>query len=149
MIISAMPTIGKTTLAKDNPNIIDLDSGLFNDVRDNPNWIYTYCNVALYLESKGYIVLVSFNPNIHSYLKGKAEQYLMVGYDYTLKDYCIQKAKDRYDNDPKNQSLRTLNWITKDFDKIVSKTIEISNMYDIDLILIDDPNYNLKELLNT
>lgn len=147
MIISAMPTIGKTTLAQDNPNIIDLDSGMFNEVRSNSDWIYSYCNVALYLESKGYIVLVRFNHKFHSYLKERAKQYLMIAYDYSLKNFCLSKAIDRYNDDPENVSLRTTNWIVNNFDTIVDTAIQIAEEYNIDLILIKDKSYNLKEII--
>lgn len=142
-----MPTIGKTTLAKNNSNIIDLDSLMFNEVRDNPNWIYSYCKVALYLESKGYIVLVSFNPKIHPYLKENAQQYLMIAYDWELKDYCIDKIKARYNSDPENQSARTLDWIITHFDEILKKSIKIAAQYNIDLILINNSDYDLATII--
>ena len=149
MIISTMPTIGKTTLAKDNPNIIDLDSILFKEVRDNPEWIYSYCNTALYLESKGYIVLVRFNKKFHQYLKERAQAYFMIAYDLSLKNYCMGKIIDRYNSDPEHQSLRTVNWVVNNFDRIVSEAIEIAKENDINLILIDDPNYNLEEIIKS
>lgn len=149
MIVSAMPTIGKTTLSKSNHNVIDLDSGLFNDIKTNPNWICTYCKIALYLERRGYVVMVSFNEHIHQYLNERAQNYLMIAYDLSLKDYCLDKINQRLNDTERNWSLRTINWVINNFDAIVTRATEIAKENDINLILIDDPNYNLEEIIKS
>lgn len=147
MIVSAMPTIGKTTLSKSNHNVIDLDSGLFNDIKSNPNWICTYCKIALYLERRGYVVMVSFNENIHQYLKERAQNYLMIAYDFSLKDYCLDKINQRLNDTERNWSLRTINWVINNFDTIVIRATEIAKENNINLILLKDKNYNLNEII--
>ena len=143
MIISAYFTMGKTTLANKSLLYLDLDSIAFKWVRKgNKNWIKVYCDLALYLENQGYIVLVSINPRIHEYLKKYAHDYYIIIYDDSLRDEVIKKAESR------GTSNRTLNFIKNKFYITNNKIKSIAFKNNIPLLIIDNMNYNLESIIN-
>lgn len=143
MIVSAYYTLGKTTIANKSLLYLDLDSIAFKWVRKgNKNWIKTYCDLALYLEKQGYIVLVSVNPKIHKYLKQKANKYCIIIYDDKLRDDVVTKAEKR------GTSQRTLNFIKNKFYVTNNKIKAIAKKNNISLITINDMNYDLESIIN-
>ena len=47
MIIPVYLTVGKSTLAKNRLDVVDLETSCFD--KSNPNWYIDYCRTALYL----------------------------------------------------------------------------------------------------
>ena len=74
MIITGYQGIGKSTLANKRPDIIDLESSCFwkteNGVKTRPDdWYVYYCQMAEHLSRRGYIVFVSYHPEVREYLE--------------------------------------------------------------------------------
>ena len=144
MIISVYLTIGKTTLAKDNLKIVDLDSKPFSEIKSiYNNWYKIYGDIALDLERQGYIVLVSTNFKVIEYLSDKAQDLFVVLYSNSLQEYALKKAKDR-----PNTSLTTLNAIENNFYKHNNKISNLCRDKKIKLYIIDDANYSLKDIVD-
>ena len=145
MIICGYLTIGKTTLAKNNLKIIDLDSKPFSELKlTNSKWYEIYGNIALDLERQGYIVLVSANTKVIKYLKNKASDLLVVIYSKNLKEYALKKAKERQET-----SETTLKSIEDNFYTHNERVLNICKDLNIKLIEIDKENYILKDILKT
>lgn len=145
MIICGYLTIGKTTLAKDNLKIIDLDSKPFSELKlINSKWYEIYGDIALDLEKQGYIVLVSANTKVIKYLMNKANKLLAIIYSKKLKEYALKKAKER-----QGTSQSTIKAIEDNFNTHNERVLNICRENNINLITIENEDYNLKELLKT
>ena len=119
MIITGYPGIGKSTLASENQNIIDLESSCFwksevdadgHTVRTRPaEWYIYYCQMAEHLSKQGYIVFVSSHKEVREYLSNNAkEKFCAIYPDITMKDEWIQMLTDRYTNTSDEKDLRAL-----------------------------------------
>lgn len=69
MIITGYQGIGKSTLARKENNVIDLESASFwnyeNGNKTRPDdWYVYYCQVAEHLSKQGYIVFVSCHQQV-------------------------------------------------------------------------------------
>lgn len=144
MIICGYLTIGKTTLAKDNLKIVDLDSKPFSEIKSiYSDWYKIYGDIALDLEQQGYIVLVSTNFKVIEYLSNKAQDLFVVLYSNSLREYALKKAKDR-----PNTSLTTLNAIESNFYKHNNKILCLCEDREIKFHIINDTNYSLKDIVD-
>ncbi len=145
MIISAFQGVGKSTLAKDNPLFIDLESSCFD--KANPNWYLDYCRIAMDLDRQGYIVFVSAHKPVRDYLKQfEYLNYFMIMYAKPLKNYAVSKVKERYEQ---TQSLKDYNALKRaetSFDSIYD---EILKDFDngLKVCWITDEKYVLKDLI--
>lgn len=115
MILSAYPTMGKTTLTSKRIDIIDLESSCFD--KSNPNWYIDYCKTALDLEKQGYIVFVSSHKPVQEYMIEHAKKYFMLMYDISLKDYVIEKCVERYYQTGSEKDFRAMERIRNNFEK--------------------------------
>ncbi len=69
MIIIGYQGIGKSTIAKNNPSIIDLESKCFWYNGERPeDWYIYYCQIAEHLSKQGYTVFVSSHKEVRGFL---------------------------------------------------------------------------------
>ncbi len=98
MIFSAYQGIGKSTLAKKDFRIIDLESSCYD--KTNPNWFKDYVNTAINLYKQGYTVFISSHKVVRDYLLQHIENkndYAMIMYDINLEVYCLDKLAERFE----------------------------------------------------
>ena len=98
MIFSTYQGIGKSTLAKKDFRIIDLESSCYD--KANPNWFKDYVNTAINLYKQGYTVFISSHKVVRDYLLQHIENkndYAMIMYDINLEVYCLDKPAERFE----------------------------------------------------
>lgn len=101
MIIVGYQGIGKSTLAKKHPRVIDLESSNFFVNGERPDtWPQIYANIAKHLSDQGYIVCVSSHQVVRDALLLYKQEVVCIYPSASLKDEWIQKLKERY-NDTK------------------------------------------------
>lgn len=102
MVIIGYQGIGKSTLAKNNMNYIDLESSTFF-VRDATGlvcrpveWAEIYCNIAVDLSNQGYDVFVSSHDIVRKQLLLRGCDVCAIVPDVALKSEWIEKLHRRY-----------------------------------------------------
>ena len=126
-IVFGYPGIGKSTLARNCKDFIDLESSVFKiDGERDPNWFKVYINMALHIADQNRIVLMSTHPWTRDYLYDKYEEDIglkndipaMIVYpDISLKEDWIYKCSSRYEEDPSPKNLTALKKVENDFEK--------------------------------
>jgi hypothetical protein len=145
MIISAFQGVGKSTLAKNNVKYIDLESSCFD--KANSNWYLDYCRVAMDLDRQGYIVFVSAHKPVRDYLKQfEYLNYFMVMYDESLKEYSINKVRERYEQTQSMKDYNALKRAETSFDAIF-KEIKEDESNGLRVCWIKDEHYVLQDLI--
>lgn len=145
MIIIGYPCIGKSTLAKDNDKIIDLESSNFN--KRNELWYEDYCKIAEDLSRQGYIVFVSCHENVQHYLYKYSEEKVWLVFPEDTKemyDYWSAKAKERYERTNLQKDLKAYDRINKNF---AVDTRELKNSPIKQKVIIGYKDYNLEEMV--
>lgn len=152
-IVFGYPGIGKSTLAKNSKNFIDLESSVFkiNGERDS-NWFKVYVNMALHIADQDRIVFMSTHPWTRDYLYNiyeagnnfyKYEIPAMIVYpDISLKDFWLYKLEDRYEEDQSPKNLTALNKVKNNFEKDIMD-LESDNRF-MHLVL-KDVSYRLDD----
>lgn len=153
MIIIGYPCIGKTTLAKNNVKIIDLESSnFFVDEERLKNWYKMYCNVAVDLSKQKYIVFVSSHKLVIDHLCSLKEKGIITNSDIgcifpseSLKDCWIDKAYDRWNKSSLDKDRKAYDRIKNFYNadlKYLRDKVENKNNY-IDHEILDYKNYSL------
>lgn len=98
MIIIGYQGIGKSTLARTNPNIIDLESRCFWFNNQRPeDWYIYYCQTAEHLSKQGYDVFVSSHKSVREFLIDNCnEPVAAIVPAVSLKDDWILKLQKRF-----------------------------------------------------
>lgn len=97
MIIIGYQGVGKSTLAKNNVEFIDLESSnFFVDGKRQDNWYIIYCSIAIHLSKQGKNVFVSSHEVVRRTLEASDEKVVVVYPSIALKDEWIKKLEDRY-----------------------------------------------------
>lgn len=97
MIIIGYQGIGKSSIAKENPLYIDLDSSWFYvDGCRAEDWYKVYCNIAIELSKQGYNVFISSHKCVRTALAGLNEKVCVCYPSLDLKVLWIDRLKDRY-----------------------------------------------------
>lgn len=151
MIIIGYQGIGKSTLAKHHPHIVDLESNNFfikdeateQKVRDK-NWYIPYCNIAENLSKQKKIVCVSSHKEVRERLKNSTEMVISCVPDFSLKDEWIKKLRDRYES---TKSMKDYKAWKNANDHYLENITDIMNDATY-TILIKNIQYNLKELID-
>lgn len=117
MIIIGYPGVGKTEASKQFIDVIDLESSWF-DGMDN---IYnveteTYCKIAIELSKQNYIVCVSSHKEIQSCLRRSVEDVYVCYPIKELKQYWVQKLRERYIVDDTDKNFRAYDRAVDYFD---------------------------------
>lgn len=144
MIIIGYQGIGKSTLAKDSWEYIDLESGNFwiNGERDE-QWYKPYCNIANHLSAQGYTVFTSSHKEVREELKNSNEIVKIAFPALELKTDWLIRLTNRY-----NESM-----LEKDYKALINASLHYEdNIEDLmnepfDKIIINNIDYNLGELI--
>lgn len=144
MIIIGYQGIGKSTLAKDSWEYIDLESGNFwiNGERDE-QWYKPYCNIANHLSAQGYTVFTSSHKEVREELKNSSEVVKIAFPALELKTDWLIRLTNRY-----NESM-----LEKDYKALINASLYYEdNINDLmnepfDKIVINNIDYNLRELI--
>lgn len=98
MIVVGYQGIGKSTLQKNDSNVIDLESGHFwvNDKRDE-NWYVVYVNIADHLSKQGFTVFLSSHKVVRQELNDRGIDFNVISPSLELKEAWLEKLKKRYD----------------------------------------------------
>lgn len=97
MIIIGYQGVGKSTLAKNNIEFIDLESSnFFVNGKRQDNWYIIYCSIAIHLSKQGKNVFVSSHEVVRRALEASDEKVVVVYPSVSLKDEWIKKLEDRY-----------------------------------------------------
>lgn len=144
MIIIGYQGIGKSTLADEDINYIDLESTCFwIDGERDENWYRSYCKIAEYLSKQGYRVFVLSHADVRKTLKDSDEQVVCCVPALHLKDQWIERLKKRYESDPTKREKNYkayMNAVDRYEDNI--KEIVASGF---PVILLDSMEYDLDE----
>ena len=165
MIISGYQGIGKSTLAKKNDKIIDLESASFwryeedvclnktgNKTRHDDWYIY-YCQVAQHLSAQGYIVFVSCHQEVRDWLSvHNKEKFCAIFPSKEIKDDWLKRLKDRYNTSLSEKDLRAYEHAKQFYDYDIDR-LEYECQYNVEYYnncaIIDNINYDLQELVDT
>lgn len=165
MIIIGYPGIGKSTVARNHDNIIDLESSCFwkyeEDVTLNKtgaksrhdDWYIYYCQMAQHLSSQGYTVFVSSHREVREFLSKHNEEPVAAIYpSMKIKNEWIKRLNDRYHNTTSEKDLRALRQAQSSFDSDVNR-FEYECSYNVeyykDFYTIEDINYDLYDVVKT
>lgn len=97
MIIIGYQGVGKSTLAKNNVEFIDLESSnFFVNGKRQDNWYIIYCSIAIHLSKQGKNVFVSSHEVVRRTLEASDEKVVVVYPSMALRDEWIKKLEDRY-----------------------------------------------------
>lgn len=144
MFIIGYQGIGKSTLAKDSWEYIDLESGNFwiNGERDE-QWYKPYCNIVNHLSAQGYTVFTSSHKEVREELKNSSEVVKIAFPSLELKTDWLIRLTNRY-----NESM-----LEKDYKALMNASLHYEdNIKDLmnepfDKIIINNIDYNLRELI--
>lgn len=149
MIIIGFPGIGKSTLACNNYEFVDLESSYFKtpDVR-NEDWVIEYCKLAEFLSKNGSIVFVSSHKVVRDYIAKVHTDELVacVFPSERIREQWIKKLEDRYMNSGLDKDYRAFIRARDYYDD------DIRELYADDGIsykwIITNINYSLEEEIN-
>lgn len=155
-IIMCYAGVGKTTLATNDKNYIDLDSRFFDDMA-------TYALLALYLAAAGHDVLVSAHSELYDKLRwykvrnGCDAELIIVYPSIVLREAWCKKLLDRClasDSDGDIAALfRAVDCYESDIRKMMERegqqiVIDDIGTYDLGLLLADTPDMAYKAIKN-
>lgn len=148
MIICGFPGIGKTSLAK-NGDVIDLDSSIFRVTESGVRpllWEKYYCETASHLSKQGNTVFVSTHKEVLEYLKNNSDEFVCVIYpSRALKDFWIERLKNRYEKSGTDKDLRAYSSCKNNFDSYIQELSEAGFLK----IELTSSTYKLSKLVTT
>ena len=144
MIVIGYQGIGKSSLAKQDKNFIDLESGCFwvNDKRPD-DWYEYYCNVAEHLSSQGYIVFVSSHQVVRDRLRSSPYQVVCCAPSLDLKTQWIQKLEDRYNLTRLQKDYKAWRNAVDRYDENIREIAD----HGFDMIWVKNMQYDLRSLI--
>lgn len=170
MIITGYPGIGKSTLAKNNNKIIDLESKNFwnyeeihgerTDIKSRHNdWFVYYGQIAIDLSKQGYTVFVSSHPQVrewlckHTIFKSdiSGEKFYAVFPSLTLKNDWIARLETRYNESTSDKDKRALDHAKECYDSDIKQFMfecGYNEEWYTNAIIIDNINYDLAEIIS-
>lgn len=145
-IVFGYPGIGKSTLAKNSKDFIDLESSVFKiDGERDPDWFKVYVNMAIHIANQGRIVFMSTHPWTRDYIAEMKDldiPVLIVYPDISLKDFWDYKVSIRYTLDPTKKNLTALNKVKSDYEKDI-KGLEADTRFPH--LVLKDQKYKLDD----
>lgn len=147
MIYTGYQGIGKSTLAKKIPNIIDLESSSFyvGEYKEGrpENWYKIYATIAQHLSDQGKIVFISTHKPLREYMNDNGIEFTVIYPAPELKEQWIEKLYERYEISNSFKDFRALAGSYGDrFDENIK---DLSN--EKNKIIITDINYSLEDLI--
>lgn len=148
MIFVGYQGIGKSTLAKTEPYVIDLESGNFYvDGKRPDNWFKMYCNVAVHLSQQGYDVFVSSHQVVRDCLLEMQhnENLYIVRPTHEIKDAWLERLRSRYQESGLEKDYRALMNAEDRYDENIT---ELEHQNGFTQIVITDMEYSLCDVLH-
>lgn len=138
MVIIGFPCIGKSSISKEDPWYIDLESSFYKKDKD---WEIGYCEQAINLSEQGYFVFVSSHNEVRKYLEKNQDRCLIMEIfpNERLEPDWIERALNRYNKTKEEKDRRAYEHIQKNYsssiqsmknDGIVNKCIITSDVKD-------------------
>lgn len=160
VIVCGYQGIGKSTVAKEFPNVIDLESSSFYDVDEKTrpeNWAYFYVKIAIDQALRGNDVFLSCHDSVreqlfaqyYSCLCGEERSYvapLVIIPAIELKKKWENRLLDRYFLTLSSKDRKAYEFHVKEFETDVNKLIS-NTLSPLPTIFIRDINYDLRELI--
>jgi hypothetical protein len=142
MIICGFPGIGKSTLAANSNQFIDLESSCFGNPKP-ANWSKYYINIANHLSNQGFHVFVSSHHEVQVSLETlKTDQDILLVYpSLDLKSDWLKRLEDRYNQTKLDKDMRAYNSIKQIYEPAV-KSMQ-SNTGIKNHVVLDSMQYNL------
>lgn len=111
-IVCGFAGIGKSTAAKNNVGVVDLESTPFNK-----NW-KIYADVAVHMANNGYTVLLSMHKDLRDELNKRAVHYLVAIPPINNKDEYLKRYESRGNTAEFIELLRKnwFDWLNDRFD---------------------------------
>lgn len=151
MIICGYPGIGKSSLAANTNNIIDLcvEDFYVNGVR-TPDWVTIYCKIAVSLSNQNFIVFVSTHPEVIKTLLDYVSFLCIIHPDIKLKSFWVERLYSRYLDDKSLKNLnaykRVSNWYLEDIEAIENTYKDAPRCK---IISIQNIQYNLYDIVTS
>ena len=155
MIYIGYPCVGKTTLAKEKNNFIDLESSYFSPFSSAaPANYLTYCNLAMDLNNQNFNVFVSSHRQVTDYLInsykhiGQANELCVIYPAEDLYEDWSRKAFERYLKDKSNKNKRALDRILEHYAEDIDYLKKLCLTENIHFIEIAEIDYKLTNYIN-
>lgn len=140
MIIAAYPGVGKTWLAQNRANVIDLDSSSFKlNGQRFPAWEKVYVQVACSLNTESNIVCVSTHSEVLDELAKCKEQIFLCYPELSLKDAWIERLDMRYQKSKSDKDRLALKRVTNNFETDIQELKHRSGF--LHLTILDKDTY--------
>ena len=160
MIITGYQGIGKSTLAKEFFNVIDLESTNFWNY-ENPihktgtktrpeDWYIYYCQIAEDLSRQGYTVFVSCHPQVRKWLSENGqEKFCAIFPCLSIKQQWLDKLYDRYTSSHLEKDLRAYEHAKSVYDNDIAVLLdEAEEGYFNSVSIIEDLSYSLYDIVD-
>jgi len=145
MIIIGYQGIGKSTLAKNHKNFIDLESGCFWVDGERPqDWYKYYCQIAEDLSRQGYVVFTSSHKAVRDELKKSRELVTCCIPSLKLKDTWIEKLAERFKASGLDKDYKAWKNAEECYEENIKDIID-DGFY---TYTIEEMNYNLREVIH-
>ena len=150
MIICGYPGIGKSTIAKSEENVVDLESSIFRTGKDSVRpllWEKYYCDMAIELSKQGNTVFVSTHTEVISYLEEHCDEPVIVMYPVEdLRDEWVERLKTRYEKSGSDKDFRAYISTNSEFNERV-KALRNSKFGCIEITSMEY-KYSLRKFLD-
>lgn len=141
MIIVGYQGIGKSTMAKNVDNCIDLESSnFFVDGKRDEDWYKVYVNIAKHLSDQDNIVFMSSHKIVREYLNEQNIDFTVVCPSLELKEKWLKKLKYRYNVTGKNKDYKAWQNAEVGYDEQIKDL-----MQERDVVSLNDMEYNLED----
>ena len=141
MIIVGYQCIGKSTLAKNLDNCIDLESSnFFVDGKRDKDWYKVYVNIAKHLSDQENIVFMSSHKIVREYMNEQNIEFTVICPSLELKDEWLKKLKDRYIYTRKDKDCRAWQNAASGYDEQINDL-----MQERDVVSLNDMEYDLED----
>ena len=150
MIYIGYPCVGKTTLAKEKNNFIDLESSYFSPFSSAaPANHLTYCSLAIDLNNQNFNVFVSSHKQVTDYLInsykhiGQTSELCIIYPAEDLYEDWSRKAFERYLKDKSAKNKRALDRILEHYAEDIDYLKRLCFAKKINSIEIAEMDYKL------
>lgn len=143
MIIVGYQGIGKSTLAKDYHQCIELESSNFVvDGKFNEDWYKVYANIAKHISEQNRFVYISSHKILRKYMNEQNIEFTVICPSLELKEEWLKKLKARYDETGKDKDFIAWQNAEFGFDEQIKDLMKEKNV-----VLLNNMDYKLIDVL--
>lgn len=144
MIIIGYPAIGKSSLAREDINCIDLESSCFMiEGKRYEGWEIVYVQIAEHLSKQGYIVFVSSHKAVQEALKRSSEKVYACFPSLEIKDKWLHRLEDRYNQTKSDKDFRAWSNAVHTYDESILTLMRSG----FNAVIITDVDYDIKQCI--